>query len=448
MQKKTTTKGKQSPRIKPELPGGFRDYGPEDAIARRIMIRTIETAFEDFGFDPMETPAAERTEVLTGGEKESKKMIFGLANAGEKKSNTSLRFDLTVPLARFIAANPEIPKPFRRYQIGPVWRGESPQAGRWREFLQADIDVVGSSRIEADADIIATIAATLTRIGISNVLIRINNRKILDALPAYAAFPPKKLWDVLRVIDKRDKIGDSAMKKELTKLAGKSSMERIAAFIEPRATVRETIAAAKTMYTSNARAEEGIRELAEIGELLGLMGVPEDNWCIDFSIVRGLSYYTGMVFETRLRDKQEIGSIASGGRYDNLTAAFTGEKLPTVGGSIGVDRLYAALDLLGTIKKKITNVQALVMNLSDTLGREYITLTRTLREAGINASLYLGDDRAFQAQLAYALKKEIPFVVILGDEEKKKGVVAIKNLATRQQQEIPKADLVKYFKKI
>lgn len=442
------TKEKQLRRIKPESPGGFRDYGPQDAIARRTIIRTIETTFEDFGFDPMETPAVERTEVLTGGEKESKKMIFSLTNAGEKKSDTSLRFDLTVPLARFIAANPEIPKPFRRYQIGLVWRGESPQAGRYREFLQADIDIVGSSRIEADADIIATIAATLKRLDISNFLIRINNRKILDALPAYANFPQKKLWDVLRIIDKRDKIGDGAMKKELTKLIGKSPMERIAVFIESRATVRETIAAAKTMYTSNAQAEEGIRELAETGELLGLMGVPQENWCIDFSVVRGLAYYTGMVFETILREKPEIGSIVSGGRYDNLAIPFTGEKLCTVGGSIGIDRLYTALDLLGVVKKKSTNTQALVMNLSDALGREYITLTRTLRETGINASLYLGDDRAFQAQLTYALKKEIPFVVIFGDEEEKKSVVAIKNLATRQQQEIPKADLVKYFKKI
>lgn len=442
------TKQKKLQRIKPELPGGFRDYGPQDAIARRTMIRTIETTFEDFGFDPMETPAAERTEVLIGGEEESKKMIFGLMNTGEKKSNTSLRFDLTIPLARFIAANPEIPKPFRRYQIGPVWRGESPQAGRYREFLQGDIDVVGSSRIEADADIIATIAATLTRLNISNFFIRINNRKILDALPLYANFPSKKLWDVLRIIDKQDKIGDAALKKDLAKLVGKSSAERIIVFIESRATVRETIAAAKTIFKSDARAEEGIRELAEIGELVGLMGVPEDNWRIDFSVVRGLGYYTGMVFETILRDKPEIGSIASGGRYDNLAIPFTGEKLSTVGGSIGIDRLYTALDLLGAVQKKSTNTQALVMNLSDALNREYIALTRTLREAGINASLYLGDDRAFQAQLAYALKKEIPFVIIFGDEEEKKGVIAIKNLATRQQQEIPKADLVKYFKKI
>ena len=442
-----STKEKQPRRIKPELPGGFRDYGPQDAMARNTMIRTIKTTFENFGFDPMETPAVERTEVLTGGEQESKKIIFGLTNAGNKKSNTSLRFDLTVPLARFIAANPQIPKPFRRYQIDRVWRGDSPQAGRYREFLQADIDIVGSSLIEADADIIATIAATLSQLDISNFLIRINNRKILDALPAYAEFPSQKLQNVLRIIDKRDKMNDATIRKELTKLIGKSSTERIIAFFQPYATDRETISAVKTMFRSNARAEEGIRELSEIGELLGPMGIAEKNWCVDFSIVRGLDYYTGMVFETMLRDKPEIGSIASGGRYDTLTTAFMGEKLPTVGGSIGFDRLYAALDLLGAIQKKTTNTRALVMNLSRKLNREYIAFTRTLREAGISASLYLGDDHAFQAQLAYTLKKGIPFVVIFGEEEEKKGIIAIKNLITREQKEIRKADIVKYFQK-
>src|SRR3989338_20959 len=226
------TKEKKEKRVKPELPGGFRDYGPEDAIERSNMIQTIRKTFEDFGFDPIETPAVERTEVLTGGEGESEKIIFNVKGSREKKSDSSLRFDLTVPLARFISANPEIPKPFKRYQIGSVWRGESPQAGRYREFMQADVDIVGASSVEADAEIVAVFYNALKNLCVSDFRIKMNSRKILNGLPAYAKLKDKTLFDALRIIDKQYKIGSDAVQKELEKEFGKKASEKIAEFIK------------------------------------------------------------------------------------------------------------------------------------------------------------------------------------------------------------------------
>lgn len=434
---KAKTKSKNL-RIKPELPGGFRDYGPADAILRQRLLEKIRKTFEDFGFDPMETPAVERTEVLTGGERESAKIIFNVrgskdlpAGQARKGSDSSLRFDLTVPLARFIALNPEIPKPFKRYQIGQVWRGESPQAGRYREFLQADVDIVGSSSLGADAEIIAVIYSVFINLGIQNFLIKINDRKLLNDLPSFAGFPEKKLWDVLRTIDKKDRLGDTAVRKELIKIVKKKAADKI---------MNEFL---KTGIPSS----DSMKKLGALLELLDAMGIDKDKRTLDFSVVRGLGYYTGPVFESVLTKLPQRGSVAGGGRYDTLTVPFTGEKIPAVGVSFGVDRLLAALDELGLLKKKPTVTKVLILNLLPAASKEYLSLAKTLRAANINTAIYLGDDRAFQAQLAYAVKKEIPYVIIYGEEERKKGAVTIKNLATREQKEIPKGNILQYFKK-
>lgn len=438
---------KSSPKIRPELPGGFRDYGPADAILRGRIIEKIKKTFENFGYDPMETPAVERTEVLTGGEKESQKIIFNIKGSQEKKSDSSLRFDLTVPLARFLAANPEIPKPFKRYQIGQAWRGESPQAGRYREFLQVDIDIVGSSLMEADAEIISVIYQVFKNLGINNFLIKINNRKILNGLPPYAGFPEKKLWDVLRIIDKKNKIGEEAVKKELVKLLKKNPADKINAFLKISGDARTKLLSAREIFGKESIADAGIKELADIARNLNASGVDPKNWEIDFSIARGLGYYTGPVFEAILTGASNLGSVAGGGRYDNLLIPFTGQKIPAVGVSFGVDRILAILDQLKLIKRKQTLTKILILNLSPELKPEYLSFAKTLRDGNINTSIYLGDDKAFQAQLAYAVKKEIPFILLFGDEEKKKNAVKIKNLATKEQREIRKENLLEYFKK-
>lgn len=442
-------------RVKPELPGGFRDYGPEQAILRQRLLGKIRKTFEDFGFDPMETPAVERTEVLTGGEKDSDKIIFNVkgsqdksfSKAQDKQSSISLRFDLTVPLARFVAANPDIPKPFKRYQIGNVWRGESPQAGRYREFLQADIDVVGSSSMDADAEVIMVMNCVFKNLGLSDVRVRLNNRKILNGLPFFAGFPEKKLWDLLRIIDKKDKIGKDAVEKEMRKMFSPKISEKIMEFLAISGDAKTKLLAARELLKGNMEAGEGVKELAEIIRTLRASGVRDDTWEIDFSMVRGLGYYTGPVFEAILTGAPDLGSIAGGGRYDGLLIPFTGQKIPAVGVSFGVDRLLAILEKMGLLKKRGTVTKVLIVNLDPDLKEEYLSLASVLRANNINTVYYIGDDRAFQAQLAYAVKKEIPYVLLYGKNEKAKGIYTVKNLVTREQKEIQKENLLQYFKK-
>jgi histidyl-tRNA synthetase len=444
----------QDRKIKPELPSGVKDYAPEDAILRQRLIGKLRKIFEDFGFDPMETPALERTEVILGGEKESEKIIFNVRGSKDKKyaapsrrqneAGLSLRFDLTVPLARFIAANPEIPKPFKRYAIGRVWRGESPQAGRYREFLQADCDIVGSFSMEADAEVISLAYHVFKNFGINKFLIKINNRKVLNGLPKVSGFADKQLPELLRIIDKKDKIGKEEMEKEVTRIFKKSAV-KIRDFLAIEGDAQTKLIASRKLFEGDKVVEEGINELGEIARNLNIMGLDQNNWEIDFSIVRGLGYYTGPIFETILLEAKDFGSMASGGRFDNLILPFTGQKIPAVGVSFGIDRLYAAFEKLGILKKKPTTLKVLILNISPELKKEYWDILRALREANINSSLYLGDDHAFQAQLAYAVKKEVPFVIIYGDNEAKKGTVTIKNLNTREQREIPKEGIVKYF---
>lgn len=442
-------------RLKPELAGGFRDFAPADAIIKQRLLEKIRKTFEEFGFDPLETPAVEKTETLLGGEETSDQIIFRLNPAKRggaeikdvKKDQLALRFDLTVPLARFLAANPELPKPFRRYQIGRVWRGERQQAGRWREFTQADIDIVGSSSAEADAEIIFIIYQLFKNLGLNRFLLKINNRKILSCLPAWAGFPEKKLFEVLRLLDKKDKIGEENVKKELLRVITKKSAEKIFSFLNIEGDAKTKLTRVKENFKNCDQAQEGVKELAEIARLLGAMKIDQENWEIDFSTVRGLGYYTGTIFETLLLAAPEFGSVASGGRYDKLMISFTGEKIPAVGISIGVDRLLAALEKMGLLKKKPTKVRVLILNLSAELRNEYYTFAEVLRGAGIATEIYLGDDRAFQAQLAYAVKKEVPYVLIYGDAEKQKNVVTVKNMAAREQKEIPKTNILGYFRK-
>lgn len=442
-------------RIKPDLPAGFRDYGPADAIAKQAMIDVIRTTFERFGFDPLETSSVQRTEVLTGGEEDSGKIIFNVKGSQEEESDlpavasakegSSLRFDLTVPLARFMAANPDLPKPFKRYQIGTVWRGERPQAGRYREFLQADVDIVGSSSIDADAEIAMIIYTVFKNLGVNDFLIKINNRKLYNALPKLCGFPEETLWEVLRIIDKLDKIGMDKMENELEKIIEKEQAVSIRELLEQFQQSRDI-----TSITLNGKplAKEGSEELYRINELLEAMGMKRGiNWNFDISIVRGLSYYTGSVFEVTLPYAPEVGSVCGGGRYDELVAQFTGQNIPAVGVSFGVDRLFAAMEKLGVLRKKQTLTQVLILQLDANLRNDYLTMAQELRNAGINTALYLGDNQMFQAQLAYAVKKEIPYMMIYGANEAKQNIVAIKNLATREQAEMPRNELVGYFKK-
>lgn len=416
---------------KPELPGGFRDALPEDMIAKQKMMDAIRRVFESFGFDPMETPAVERTEVLVGGEAGSSKIIFNVKSSEEnwEESNASLRFDLTVPLARVLAANPEIPKPFKRYQVGKAWRGERQQAGRYREFLQMDVDIIGARSLDADAEIVQVMYETMKALGIDNFVIRLNNKsEILQTLEQFGVREEARM-PTLIAVDKKDKLSPAEWEAEVAKVSG----------LAPD-TLKKYLWQISGENTLEGSEVKTLREKAEA------LGVPQSCLIYDASLVRGLGYYTGSVFETMLADLPEIGSIFSGGRFDGLTARFSTEAMPAVGASIGVDRLYAALETLGTIQKKPTLAEVLILNLANELKPEYAEFAKSLREAGINTALYLGDDRSFQAQLAYAVKKEIPLVVIYGDKEKAIGKVAVKDLRKEIQEEIGAQTLALYIK--
>jgi histidyl-tRNA synthetase len=455
-------------KISPELPSGFRDYLPEDMIPRQEMIDKIRKVFELFGFDPLDTPIIERLDVLTGKSESFKMNLFrtGIVPGLQKPNASSfeemaLRFDLTVPLARVVAANQTLPKPFKRYQIGYVFRGERPQKGRYRGFLQFDADIVGSSSMLADTEIIQLMQKTMLALGIENFVIRINNRKVLDGLAELANFstPAERKKEVFRILDKLEKIGWEKVAEELKRKPDneydisapnlkEKDIETIKNFLEIQGKNDEVLQKLNELFKNIPSGKEGIKELEEISSNLKGLEVPERYWKIDLSIARGLDYYTGPVFETTLSDIPEIGSVFSGGRYDGLVSNFSDMKIPATGASVGVDRLFAALESLGKISKQKTKTKVLITFFDKELQKDYLKLSKLLREEGISTEIYMGDEKAFKAQLAYALKKEIPIVLIIGKDEKEKGVISVKNLREKTQEEVKESEIANRIKKL
>ncbi|MBI2984604.1 MAG: histidine--tRNA ligase [Candidatus Kerfeldbacteria bacterium] len=460
------------PRVKPTLAGGFRDYGPEDMIQRQAMIATIQSVFERFGYDPLETPLVERRAVLTGNDPNFRMHLFDTRIAGSRivddpEQAMALRFDLTVPLARFVAAHPDLPRPFKRYQRGDVLRGEKPQAGRFREFMQFDVDIVGSDQAIADAEIIAVMVETLRELVGIRFSVRFNNRKLLNGLPEYAGYDSSLQADVLRIIDKQPKVGRAAVLRELAKPPRAQSgtpdseegadqveaafgpglsataVEKVGAFLDLDGSTDQLLGQASDLFQGVRIAEEGLGELREIVIALRSMGVPEELWRFDLSIARGLAYYTGPVFEAFLEDLPEIGSVFGGGRYDDLVSRFMAGSFPATGVSVGIDRLFAALKQLGRITTKPTLTQALVTVMDRSAMADYLSMTGELRRAGVRTMVWLGMETGFKAQLAYATRQEIPVVVISGSNERHDGSVTIKDMARRRQTTVPRADLVR-----
>jgi len=360
--------------IKPERPAGFLDYGPGEYRAREEMILAISRIFSSFGFDPIETPMAEFYKVLLG-EDETSKNIFSLHTQGNSENNLALRFDHTVPFARFISANPYNSKkrtgiklPWRRSVYGPVFRGETPQKGRFRQFYQYDVDIAGSSLMLSDAEVIAVIFHTLS-LWKSDFLININNRKILDGVMEYLGICDRGSClavdisrDIIHILDKSTKISDAKFRDALMSEPDNEfdprpnlddkQFSKLEAFISLQGSNEEIIDLALALLSDSKLAQEGLRELSDIISYLPSFGVDVNKVVIDFSIARGLDYYTGPVFESHLLDAPEFGSVFSGGRYNNLVSRFTGQELPAVGASIGVDRLYSALTSLGLLEVK------------------------------------------------------------------------------------------------
>ena len=444
-------------KIQPRLVSGFQDYSPEQMIAKRKMLATIAEVYEMFGFEPLDTATVHTRKVLYG-ELEGTDQTGGIyevvntrISEGELKQRTALRYDLTVSLARYVAANlADLPRPFKRWQVGNVFRPEKTQAGRYCEFAQCDADIMFSSSMMADAEIVNLLFTVMVRLGIEDFYIDLNNRKISDGLPVYAGFDSELLWPVLRILDKQEKIGSENVKALLSKDPKKKKealpegeglglssavVARIMNFVGLAGSNEEILDQMAEMMQGIAVAEEGIAELKEIISYLPAMGVTDGVVRITPGMVRGLEYYTGPVFETYLSEIPEFGSVFSGGRFDGLVGRFVDAHVPAVGASVGVDRLLAALDKLDQLKKRNSVVEVMIMCLDQEKVPFYLELASDLRnKALLNVMVYMGEDRSFKAQFARAVSQDIPLVLIPAERELADNKVAVKNLVTRKQE--------------
>lgn len=434
-------------RIDPQPASGFRDYLPADAAARQSMMDRIARVFERFGFSSIDTPSLERLDVLTGGDAEFKKQLYQ-ARITEDDEPLGLRFDLTIPLARYVAAHADdLVFPFSRYHIGKLWRGEHTQAGRYREFVQCDADIIGAHSVVADAQIIALAFATFRELGLANgVTLRLSNRRALSGLPAFLDFSPDRLPGILRSIDKLAKQGWETVATELKEKSGLDGqqIDAIQELLELRADDPLRLLDAADEYLKfSPESHAGIEELRELVSHLDAFGVPRSAWAIDLSIMRGLGYYTGTVFETTLNALPQFGSVCSGGRYDNLVERFAPIQLSGVGCSIGMDRLFAALDELGLVEKASAVARVGLLSFDADSRPAILKLATDLRDAGISTTLYVGSDTTLKGQLAWAVKSGFPLVVIMGAQEQSRSVVQLKDMAARTQEEIPLAELAR-----
>lgn len=418
--------------IKPRTLSGFKDRLPQDALRKEDIITTLMQTFRSFGYAPIETPHLEYAEILLnqGGE-EIKKELYRFQDHGER--DVALRFDLTVPLARFASQyKQELGLPFKRYAIGNVFRGERAQAGRYREFTQCDFDFIGSTSINSDAEIIQVIHDSLKALGIERFTISINNRKIMNGLCAHLGLE-SQTESLLRIIDKKDKIGDEKLKEELEKLeVGSEAVDSVLQFVAQNGTDRAFLEQVKSS-AYNDLMREGIDELIHAFAILESC-IDSDCLHFDFSIARGLGYYTGMVYETRLTDCPGIGSVSSGGRYDNLTQTFDKEPLPGVGASIGLDRLLAALDQLGDTPTTSTPATALLTLMDAAHAPEIYRIASQIRQAGIALETYPAPDK-MKKQLSYANKKGFAYAIFAGESELESRTLTLKNLITGEQKE-------------
>lgn len=454
--------------IRPELVGGTEDLLPTEALVQRDLLGKLQKTYESFGFVPLETPCLERWGVLTGNDPDFNKSLFrativrgtedrDIAAEELASDDSTLRFDLTVPLARVVAAYSDLPRPFKRYQIGKVFRGEKPQSGRFREFTQFDFDIIGSSSILADVETIQVMYATMSGLGMPRFVIRFNTRKILNGL-AEVVGCKTKAKELFRVIDKTDKVGMAGIIEDLKRqpvnqydenalAMDDAQVSTVGQFLELRgletSEILEKLAAIVATW-SNENASAGLKELQAITELLRQLGMPEEYWTVDLSVARGLDYYTGPVFETVLLDMPKLGSVLSGGRFDGLVNRFIpGSNIAGVGASVGLERMLIGLRNYNLLPANKTTTQALVTVFNPTLQNESFILASELRNAGINTEVYLGDDLMLRAQLAYAAKQDIPFTVILGPDEAAKGVVQLKDMRSRSQKNVSKEECAK-----
>ena len=431
-----------SNKVQPRILPGFMELLPEDQIAFNRMYDTIRSVYERYGFLPLDTPTIELSEVLlakAGGETEKQIYRFDKGD-----TDLALRFDLTVPLARYVAQHQQdLAFPFKRYQMSKVFRGERPQKGRFREFYQCDIDVIGLDSLDIvyDAEMPAIICQVFKELDFGSFTIRLNNRKVLNGFFSELGYADK-IGDILRTIDKLEKVGREAVTKELTEYGvAAGDVERILAFIAIKGSNDEVLKALNEQNIADERYQAGVSELGAVIGYLRRFGVAEENFRIDLTIARGLDYYTGTVFETMLNDYPSMGSICSGGRYDNLADYYTDQKLPGIGISIGLTRLFYQLKENGLVKSNAGSLAKVIMiPMGEDDMNEAIAVAAKVRGAGIPADVYY-QQKGMKQKMKYAAKLGIPYAAIIGESERASASVMLKNMATGEQEAVPVSEL-------
>ena len=437
-------------RIKPRTLSGFMELLPRKQVQMERMMDILRNTYALYGFTPLDTPAIEDAQILLAkGGGETEKQIYRFTKGD---SDLALRFDLTVPLAKYVALHyNDLSFPFRRYQISKVYRGERAQRGRFREFYQADIDIIGDGKLDIlnEAEIPSIIYRVFCGLGLKRFQIRVNNRKILSGFYAMQELSEKS-GDIMRTVDKLDKIGADKVRTILVEDNGltQSQAEEILRFISISGSNSHVLSALEAYRGKNEVFDAGLAELQAVTENLAAFGVPEENFAVDLTIARGLDYYTGTVYETTLLDHPEIGSVCSGGRYDNLAGYYTDKQLPGVGISIGLTRLFYVLDEQNLLNPELPCASADVLVLPMTDDRAAaIAVAEQLRSQNIRVQLY-GEQKKFKQKMSYADKLGVPFAVLLGEDEIASGKCAVKNMRTGQQLLLTVQEAAEHIRKV
>ena len=432
-----------APKRKPQILKGFRDYLPEQMILRQEVMRRIRAVFEAHGFEPLDTPALEYMEVLTGKAGENEKLMYHFTDAGDRE--VGLRYDLTVPLARVVAMHQnDIVMPFKRYHMAPVWRAENPQRGRTREFWQCDADIVGVNSTLADAEALSTFVDAFHAIGLENVVIAINHRKLLEGLATVAGVPAEQAVGVFRSIDKLDKIGPEKVRTELVAQgASEEAADKILRVITTQGSDGELLDLADSELGEAATA---VDELRQIISHLQALGVPKENYRIDLALARGIDYYTGPVWEAQV-EEPKIGSVGGGGRYDGLVGNFLGRDIPATGISLGIERIIEVIKEFDLLPTASSTADVAMVYIDETFAEAGL-IARELRGAGINVDQSLTHNKGIGAQLKYADRRGIPFAVIPGADELANNQVSLKNLTSGDQLQIQRSELAATLTKL
>jgi histidyl-tRNA synthetase len=433
--------------VKPRLPRGMRDFLPQQMIHRQHVTDVIRETFERFGYEPLSTPSVELHATLTGKYgPDAERMMYDVSRKGGKEK-MALRYDLSVPLSRVMAMYPDLQKPFKRYQISPVWRGERPGKGRYREFYQCDVDTVGTSSMLADAELIKITYDILNRLGFQKFIVNINSRKLLTGIGQFAGVPDELLRGLYRSIDKLERIGLEGVEEELhSNQIPEDAVARLLRLLQVTGDSRAVLRDLEERLGQYPMAMEGIRELQALLTYLSSMGVPAERYRVDFSMVRGLDYYTGPIFETVVEEPR-VGSICGGGRYDELIGMFSDRSYPATGISFGIERIIDVMEELQMFPAEVgmTNTQVLVTIFDEAQVSTSLQVSNDLRDSGLNTELYFEND-PLGNQIRYALKKGIPYVIIVGPDEAAAGKVTIRNLPLEEQRTVEQSGMTEHIK--